>query len=72
MVETEPENERMVAYGQQRSDDLHVPDVWWKGATEEEQEVLRQMRTKIKADSGADTNVLGKERLLFPWTCQED
>jgi hypothetical protein len=38
-----------VAYGQQRSDDLRIPDAWWKGATEEEQEILRNMRTRIKA-----------------------
>jgi hypothetical protein len=49
MIEAEPEDERMVAYGQKRSDDLRVPDAWWKGASEEEQEILRQMRTRIKA-----------------------
>jgi hypothetical protein len=41
--------ERMVAYGQQRNEDLRVSDAWWKGATSEEQEILRQMRLKIKA-----------------------
>jgi hypothetical protein len=45
----QPVEERTVAYGQQKNDDLRIPDAWWKGATEEEQETLRQMRTKIKA-----------------------
>jgi hypothetical protein len=44
-----PEEDRIVAYGQNRSDDLRIPDTWWRGATPEEQEVLRQMRIKIKA-----------------------
>jgi hypothetical protein len=43
------DEDRIVAYGQQRKDDLRIPDTWWKGATEEEQEVLRQMRDKLKA-----------------------
>jgi hypothetical protein len=47
------EDQRMAAYGQQMNDDLPVPDAWWKGATNEEQEILRQMRTRIKARSQA-------------------
>jgi hypothetical protein len=43
------EDSRMAAYGQQRNNDLHVSDAFWKGATPEEQDVLRQLRTKIKA-----------------------
>lgn len=43
------EDDRMAAaVGQQRSEDLRILDTWWKGATIEEQEVLRQMRNKIK------------------------
>jgi hypothetical protein len=45
------EDERVVAYGQQNNDrrDLRVSDAWWKGSTPEEQELLKQLRTKVRA-----------------------
>jgi hypothetical protein len=41
---------RMASYGQQyRQDDLRVSDAWWKDATPVEHEILKQMRSRIKA-----------------------
>jgi hypothetical protein len=45
------DEERVGAFGQQRNDDMRIPDIMWKNATEEQWEQLRNLRSKIKAQS---------------------
>jgi hypothetical protein len=70
--EEEPGEDRMAAYGKQSNEGLRVTDMWWKAATPEEQDILKKMRTRIKARIQSTNEFQGNGRTNLNHSATEE
>jgi hypothetical protein len=66
------DEERVAAFGQQRNDDMRIPDITWKNAAEEQRVQLRDLRSKIKAQSQATKEANSTNKNQITQQCRNE